>query len=64
MIITYDSNSTSKVKTSGDYVVLGFKEYAQELHTEARSIFFFMEITSKTKSWFLLHRHVPIEAEI
>ena len=30
---------TSKVKTSGDYVVLGFKEYAKKLHTEARSCF-------------------------
>ena len=28
-----------KVKTSGDYVVPGFNEYAKELHTEARSCF-------------------------
>ena len=28
---------TSKVKTSGDYVVPGFNEYAKELHKEARS---------------------------
>ena len=35
------SNSipTSKVKTSGDYVVPGFNEYAKELHKEARSCF-------------------------
>ena len=30
---------TSKVKTSGDYVVPGFNEYAKELHKEARSCF-------------------------
>ena len=30
---------TSKVKTSGDYVVPGFNEYAKELYTEARSCF-------------------------
>ena len=30
---------TSKVKTSGDYVVPGFNEYAKELHTETRSCF-------------------------
>ena len=30
---------TSKVKTSGDYVVHGFNEYAKELHKEARSCF-------------------------
>ena len=30
---------TSKVKTSGDYVVSGFSEYAKELQTEARSCF-------------------------
>ena len=30
---------TSKVKTSGDYVVPGFNEYAKELDTEARSCF-------------------------
>ena len=36
------SNSSipmSKVKTSGDYVVPGFNEYAKELHTEAPSCF-------------------------
>ena len=33
------SISTSKVKTSGDYVVPGFNEYAKELHKEARSCF-------------------------
>ena len=27
------------LKTSGDYVVPGFKEYAKELHKEARSCF-------------------------
>ena len=31
--------SSSKVKTSGDYVVPGFNEYAKELYTEARSCF-------------------------
>ena len=30
---------TSKVKSSGDYVVPGFNEYAKELHTEARFCF-------------------------
>ena len=30
---------TSKVKTSGDYVVPGFNEYPKELHKEARSCF-------------------------
>ena len=30
---------TSKVKTSGDYVVPGFNEYAKELYTEAQSCF-------------------------
>ena len=30
---------TSKVKTSGDYVVPRFNEYAKELHTEVRSCF-------------------------
>ena len=30
---------TSKVKTSGEYVVPGFNEYAKELHKEARSCF-------------------------
>ena len=30
---------TSKVKTSGDYVVPGFNGYAKELHTESRSCF-------------------------
>ena len=30
---------TSKVKTSGDYVVPGFNAYAKELHKEARSCF-------------------------
>ena len=29
----------SKVKTSGDYVVPGFSEYAKQLQTEARSCF-------------------------
>ena len=31
------SFSTSKVKTSSDFVVPGFNEYAKELHTEAQS---------------------------
>ena len=30
---------TSKVKTSGDYVVPEFNEYSKELHKEARSCF-------------------------
>ena len=30
---------TSKVKTSGDFVVPVFNEYAKELHTETRSCF-------------------------
>ena len=33
------SVSTSKVKTSSDYVVPGSNEYVKELHTEARSCF-------------------------
>ena len=33
------SISTSKMKTSGDYVVPGFNEYAKELHKEAQSCF-------------------------
>ena len=33
------SISTSKVKTSCDYVLPGFNEYIKALHTEARSCF-------------------------
>ena len=34
-----NSSLTSKVKTSGDYVVPGFDEYTKELRIEARSCF-------------------------
>ena len=43
---------TSKVKTSGDYVVPGFNEYAKELHTEARSCFIAWKSLGKPRDDF------------